>query len=55
MLRHFSVGKKLSLQQMMLLGQPETHMRKKTKKLNSYITYNNYLKMDQNLNIRAKL
>ena len=29
MLRHFSVGKKLSLQQMMLLGQPETHMRKK--------------------------
>lgn len=40
---------------MMLLEQPETHIRKKKKKLNSYIMYNNYLKMDQNPNIRAKL
>lgn len=45
---------------MMLLGKPETHLqkkkkKKKKKKLNFYIIYNNYLKMDQNPNIRAKL
>ena len=32
MLRHFNVSKKLSLQQMMLLGKPETHLQKKKKK-----------------------